>query len=230
MPTLAIFGAGPGMSLATARRFGREGFDIALVARNSGRLKSFVDDLAAQGVKATGITADLADLNGHADLIQRIGPVDVAVLNGFLDMDGIRSVGDVDVDTMRATLERITLAPLSLTLKVLPHMRAQGNGAVIYGLGSSSRNPMPRLGGAGAAQASLRNYALSLHQELAGEGVYIGAITIGALIRESDAEKIFDSQGGPEPERVEPGYLADEIWAMYTGRETPERTIGQLAA
>lgn len=33
MTTVAIIGAGPGLGLATARRFGREGHDIALIAR-----------------------------------------------------------------------------------------------------------------------------------------------------------------------------------------------------
>ena len=49
MKTLVIFGAGPGLGVSTARRFGKEGFRIALVSRNAGRLKSFVEDLAAEG-------------------------------------------------------------------------------------------------------------------------------------------------------------------------------------
>ena len=36
--TIAVFGAGPGMGRSVARRFGREGFQVALVARNQTRL------------------------------------------------------------------------------------------------------------------------------------------------------------------------------------------------
>lgn len=234
MPTLAIFGAGPGMGLATARRFGQEGFEIALVSRNEQRLQSFVDDLAGAGVKATGVAADLSDQSGHAGLVRQIGPVDVAIINGYLDSHAIRQVTDIDVESMRAALEGTTLAPLSLTRLLLPHMLEQGNGAVIYGFGASARNPLPPLAGAGAAQASLRNYALSLNLELAGKGVYVGALTIGALVKQSDAEQTFESdiaaRRGFEPERVEPAHLADQLWAMYTERETAERTVGQLAA
>jgi short-subunit dehydrogenase len=233
MPTLAIFGAGPGLGLAAARRFGQEGFDVALVSRNPQRLESFVDELATEGIKATGVAADLSDRSGHADLVQQIGPVDVAVINGFLDSNSIRHVKDIDVASMRAALEGTTLAPLSLTLLLLPHMLAQNNGAILYGFGASARNPLPPLGGAGAAQASLRNYALSLNLELADKGVYVGAMTIGALIKQSDAEKTFESEiaarRGFEPERVDPKDLADQLWTMYTERSTAERTIGQLA-
>lgn len=43
MTTMAIIGAGPGLGAAVARRFGGEGHDIALIARDQGRL----DTLAA---------------------------------------------------------------------------------------------------------------------------------------------------------------------------------------
>ncbi|NIH81282.1 SDR family NAD(P)-dependent oxidoreductase [Amycolatopsis viridis] len=51
MRTLAIFGAGPGMGLATARRLGKEGYQVALVARSADRLSSLVDELSAEGVR-----------------------------------------------------------------------------------------------------------------------------------------------------------------------------------
>ena len=35
--TIAVFGVGPGMGRAVAHRFGREGFQVALVARNQTR-------------------------------------------------------------------------------------------------------------------------------------------------------------------------------------------------
>src|SRR5256885_502184 len=118
--TLAIFGAGPGLGLSAARRFGKEGFEVALVARNAARLTSFVDDLAADGVSAKAFPVDLSDRATHAGLVAEIGTVDVAVINGYVDQGLIRAVRDIDVDSMRATLEGAVLAPLSLTLLLLP--------------------------------------------------------------------------------------------------------------
>ena len=43
--TIAVFGAGPGMGRSVARRFGREGFQVALVARNQTRLDAFAGEL-----------------------------------------------------------------------------------------------------------------------------------------------------------------------------------------
>ncbi|KAA9157612.1 SDR family NAD(P)-dependent oxidoreductase [Amycolatopsis acidicola] len=234
MKRLAIFGAGPGMGLATARRFGKEGFEVALVSRNGARLESFVDILTSEGLRAKGIAADLADISGHADLVAGLGHVDVAVINGFLDMSAIRPALDIDVDTMRTALEGAVLAPLSLTRLLLPGMLDRGDGGLLYGFGASAKNPLPALAGAGTAQASLRNYAFNLNLALADKGIYVGALTIGALIRESDAEALFDAdpaaRRGFEPEMAEPADLADRLWRMYTERATPEETVGSLAA
>ncbi|RZT84977.1 short subunit dehydrogenase [Pseudonocardia sediminis] len=40
MTTLAVIGAGRGLGAAVARRFGREGFDVALISRNEARAQA----------------------------------------------------------------------------------------------------------------------------------------------------------------------------------------------
>jgi NADP-dependent 3-hydroxy acid dehydrogenase YdfG len=39
---------------SAARRFGRAGYAVALVARNENRLKSVVDELAGRGIETVG--------------------------------------------------------------------------------------------------------------------------------------------------------------------------------
>ncbi len=52
MTTIAIVGAGPGLGAAVARRFGAEGFNIALLARNQGRVDALAAELASSGLTA----------------------------------------------------------------------------------------------------------------------------------------------------------------------------------
>ncbi|ROS38377.1 SDR family NAD(P)-dependent oxidoreductase [Amycolatopsis thermoflava] len=230
MKTLAIFGAGPGMGRATARRFGKEGYQVALVARRADRLSSFVAKLTAEGVAARAFPADLNDIDAHPRLLADIGPVDVAVINGSLELARLKPVRDLDVETLRAVFETVVLAPVSLTRLMLPGMLERGSGALLYGFGSSAKNPEPMLAGGGAAQASLRNYVLALRADLAGTGVTAAGITIGALIRDSDAEKLFDTSAdarrGFDPERVDPADLAEMLWGMATTGEPAEQVVG----
>jgi short-subunit dehydrogenase len=236
--TLAIFGVGPGLGIATARRFGKEGYRVALVSRNPERLQSFVDDLAAEGVEAAAFPADLSDRDKHADLVDaikaRFGGIDVAVINGLIEFDMVRPVLDIDVESMQAVLEGVLYAPLSLTKLVLPGMLANGDGGLLYGLGSSAKNPMLALAVPGAAQAGLRNYIHNLHTELADKGVYAGALTLGVLIERSDVQQLHDTAQGfgveQDVERADPDELAALYWDLYTRRDRPEATAGALAA
>ena len=59
MPVIAIIGAGPGLGAAVARRFGREGFSVALISRNESKLDDMVAELATAGVIANGYSADV---------------------------------------------------------------------------------------------------------------------------------------------------------------------------
>ncbi|MGO4427734.1 SDR family NAD(P)-dependent oxidoreductase, partial [Streptomyces sp. MCAF7] len=50
MSTIAIIGAGPGLGAAVARRFGREGYGIALISRDQDRLDALAAELGEEGM------------------------------------------------------------------------------------------------------------------------------------------------------------------------------------
>lgn len=62
MTTFALIGAGPGLGLATARRFGIAGHAVALIARNAERLEEMTTEPARDGIQARGFTADVLDI------------------------------------------------------------------------------------------------------------------------------------------------------------------------
>ncbi len=54
MPVMAIIGAGRGLGAETARRFGREGYDIALIARNQQRVTDLAQTCRARASPPAG--------------------------------------------------------------------------------------------------------------------------------------------------------------------------------
>ncbi|MFD0448989.1 SDR family NAD(P)-dependent oxidoreductase [Streptomyces indonesiensis] len=70
--TIAIFGAGSGLGAATARRFGREGYAVALVARRPEPLAELAARLGTEGIDAESFTADLSDPSVVPGLLERI--------------------------------------------------------------------------------------------------------------------------------------------------------------
>ena len=54
MPTIAIIGAGPGLGAAVARKFGAEGFSIALISRDQAKLDELATQIQDGGLVARG--------------------------------------------------------------------------------------------------------------------------------------------------------------------------------
>ena len=61
MTTIAIIGAGRGLGAAVARRFGGEGFDVALISRSQDNVDALAADLSDDGITARGYAANVRD-------------------------------------------------------------------------------------------------------------------------------------------------------------------------
>jgi short-subunit dehydrogenase len=57
--TIAIVGAGPGVGLSVAEKFGAEGFKVALLSRNKAKNSGLAQRLAAKGIEAIAVHADI---------------------------------------------------------------------------------------------------------------------------------------------------------------------------
>jgi len=237
MSTIAIFGAGPGLGMAVARRFGREGFRVGLVSRNPSHLDGMTAELAGEGIAAAGFPADLSHREAAlaaTDAIEaRFGPVDVLEYSPTPGEGSPRAVpSQIDAAIMAPLLDKHLYTPVALVQRVLPGMLEQGSGSLLFALGASARYPMPRLASGGMIGAALRSYAHALNAELAPQGVYAGTLLIGALIEGTAAHRSATAwstdAGRQEFTVVTAEELADRYWDMYTKRDRAEEEVGQL--
>ena len=234
--TLAIFGAGPILGRSLARRFGRDGFRIALIARTRPNLDALVAELAREGIEAEGFTADLGDLARLtavvAEITEHFGQIDVAEFSpgGGRLGDGIVSVLDVDPGNLQLILDQFLIPAITLVRAVLPGMIARGDGAILFTAGQSGIHPTSRMGNMGMAQAALRNYFVNLNNELADTGVYVGAVNIGALIEGTVPHQFVLTTLGSEfrGEVVHPDTVAEHFWDRYAKRDKPEVLVGDF--
>jgi short-subunit dehydrogenase len=61
MKTIAIIGAGEGLGFSLAQKFGANGFQVALVARNKTKLDAIVEKLKREGIEAAAFVADVTN-------------------------------------------------------------------------------------------------------------------------------------------------------------------------
>lgn len=241
--TVAIFGAGPALGLSVARRFATEGYRVALVARSRQNLDALVAELP--GVETATFVADVLDRDRLVATVEainaRFGHIDVAVYSpGGLDQ---RRVGilEVDADALPGQLDLLLFAPIALTGLLLPGMRERGHGSLLFASGAAAIEPSPQLANIGIALAGMRNYVHNLNAAVAGDGVYVGMVPIGGLIRRSAVEALLASSAGtaqfddftPDElqfELLDPDDIADVFWNLHHRRDRPEETVGAVLA
>ena len=228
--SIAIFGAGPGLGQAVARRYARAGYRVILVARRREALEELAQELVREGATAHVIAADLADTAGVPALAAQIRALALSLdafyyaptpSGGFIPAGSLTPQGAQEF----MPLTFYTLA--ALVQEFLPAMVARGDGAILTAQGASSVEGLPYMSGPGPAQAAQRNYLQSLHAEVAPQGVYVGMLYIGAAIVGSAFHTEMErakAAGEPvwEMATVESAVLAEMLWRMHGTRGEAE--------
>jgi short-subunit dehydrogenase len=209
MTTMAIVGAGRQLGEALARRFGREGFSLALISRSQERLDELAADLAADGITARGYAANVRtpdQLVKALDLAaQELGPIEVLSYNPLPAKDFLRPVFESTVYDIQAALEFSVLGPVAAVHQVLQGMRVLGRGTILFVNGGSAVQPVQHFAGTSIAFAGETAYAEMLDQALRETNIHVAQLIIPGGIIRGDAQK--------DPER-----LAELLWKMHSER------------
>jgi NADP-dependent 3-hydroxy acid dehydrogenase YdfG len=207
--TFALVGAGPGLGLATARRFGTASHSVALISRNVEHLDALTADLSRDGVPARGFAADVLDPDSLTTALEAasetLGPIEILQYSPVPRADFMKPVLDTRASDLDAPLAFSVKGPVTCVDAVLPGMRALGRGTVLFVNGGSAVRPHPERAGTSIAFAAESAYARMLHDALAPENIHTAQLIIPGAIR-------------PEAEHSSPDVLAERLYALHTER------------
>lgn len=231
--TIAIFGAGTGLGSSLAHKFGREGYQVALVARRVSALEELVFSLASSGITAEPFSYDLTDLSGIPNLIRsiedKLGKIDVAVYAPVSPGPNLALASAIDSSKLQSAAGLFLYSPVELSHTLLPRMLERGDGAIVLVGGLSAVIPMPGLSPLGQIMAATRNYALTLNAEVLQQGVYVGSVSIGALIDRSAGKNALEASGIElNVPIIDPDDIAEEIWTVVSRRDRAEVILPPL--
>jgi len=226
--TILVGGYGPGISTAVAEKFGAEGFQIALVARNVDKLAAGVKALEAKKIRAAAFPADLADAAAVAALIPKVrealGPITVIEWTAYTnDAGDVLAAETADLQRVLAVATTSLLAAVRTTL---PDLKSQKESAILVvngGLGyfDASVDAMAvQWGSMGLAIANSAKHKLVslLSHKLKSDGIYVGeAMVLGSV------------KGTPWDQgqaTIDPRTVAAKLWELYRARG---ETTAQIA-
>lgn len=133
MSVVLISGCSSGFGLETALAFARRGDDVVATVREPAR----AERLSAHARELPNLTVERLDVTDQGSIndavgraIGTFGRIDVVVNNAGIGVVG--ALEAVDDPTLRRIFDTNVFGATALTRTVLPHMRAQASGRVIF--------------------------------------------------------------------------------------------------
>ncbi len=207
-----VTGGSKGIGLAIAAALAREGANVAICARNPGRLEEARISLAGLGTTIHAACCDVASVEDLTSFVEgacaALGGLDILVNNASAfgrsdDEKGWR--GSVDVDLM---------ASVRASWLAIPHMQGNG-GAIVHvssisGLTASARTPPY-----GAIKAALIQYTKTQALDLAPRKIRVNCVAPGSIF--------FEDGVWGEAKRSNPALYDSILGSIPSGRYgTPE--------
>jgi len=198
-----IVGAGPGLGAALARRFGREGCTVTLVARRAEPLVELAEELRTVGVAVDTVTADAADPEGFREDLERLAgriTPGVVIYNAALKArDGVLTS---DPTYLASAYAVDALGFITCAQVLTPAMRKAGGGTLLATGGSPGVAPEQDHASLSLGKAALRVAVKLMHDELKAGGVHVASVTIAGAL----------GPGTP----LDPDRVADLYWVLHT--------------
>ena len=128
-----VTGGNGGIGLGLARGLADAGANIAIVGRNETKSKAAVNDLAARGVKAASVVADVTDKEAVARMVERVttefGRIDILVNNAGINVR--KPPHALAIEEWESVIDTNLTSAFLCSKAVYPAMKAAKGGKII---------------------------------------------------------------------------------------------------
>ena len=218
--TILITGCSTGIGYNTAVELKKRGHNVIATARKS----EDVSRLQQEGF--TAIQLDLADSNNihlAVGLAVKLtdGKIDALFNNGAFGQPG--AVEDLTRDVLRFQFETNLFGTHELTNLIIPLMRKQGHGRIIYNSSILGLVAMTYRGAYNASKFALEGLADTLRLELYGTNIHISLIEPGPILSDfrKNAFVLYKKNIDPTHSRHKETYKTMEARLQKEGAAAP---------
>ena len=206
--TALIVGAGSGISASFARALAREGYQLALAARDVGKLASLKTETNAQvfACDATRIDEVAAVFT---ELDRSFGRLDVVLFNASARARG--AVVDLNPHDVAHALNVSAFAGFVVAQEAAKRMLKQGAGTILFTGASASVKGYPGSAPFAMGKFALRGLAQSMARELAPQGIHVAHFVIDGGVRNAATGRLEGPTDQPDmwldPDAIAETYL-----------------------
>jgi NAD(P)-dependent dehydrogenase (short-subunit alcohol dehydrogenase family) len=211
-----VTGVGPGNGAALGRRFAKEGYAVALLARTTATSGPLASTLADAGADARAYSCDVTEADSIArtfDEIEKdLGPVHTLVYNAGSGIWG--TVEQIDGAALEGAFRVNTLGLLLTTKRVLPAMKTHGEGNIVVIGATSSRRGAARAAAFAPAKAAQKSLTESMARHLWPQGIHVCLVVIDGVVDLPRTRAMLKDK--PDDFFVAPDDLADTAFHLTT--------------
>jgi len=224
-----VCGASQGIGLASAIELAKLGCQVTLLARNEAKLTSALAslehpsrhhfiacDVTDKATLQSAVSSDLAEYGPYAILINNSGgPPGGPIVSA-------------KADAFQAALEQHLFTNILLTQLLLPGMQAAQWGRIINIISTSVKAPLSGLGVSNTTRGAVANWAKTLANEVAKEGITVNNVLPGATNTER-LTTIIEHKASKQQSSIEAvtNHMLGDIPAQRFGQ--PEEVAAMVA-
>lgn len=204
MGLVIIIGAGTGISYGVAQKFGKEGYRIALIARNESKLQQLATALQQEGIDVLYASGDVAQEDSLRQALNQItasaGAADMILYNpsGASNKD----ILDLDWETIKDMLDISVGGYFNLMKMVLPSYLQQNHGKLFVTGGGLSLSGDPGMTALSMGKAAQRNLVQAFQKKVADTHVHIAQVIVRGYVQPTD-------------EKYNPTAIAEIFWKLF---------------
>jgi NAD(P)-dependent dehydrogenase (short-subunit alcohol dehydrogenase family) len=208
--TALIVGAGSGISAAFARVLHREGYKIALAARDKGKLAALAKETAAT-VIAADVTQPESVEAMFTEADAALGRIDVVLYNPSYRTRG--RLLDLNVGEVKKALEVTAYGGFLVAQAAARRMVPRREGAILFTGASASVKGYAQSAPFAMGKFALRGLAQSVARELQPKGIHVAHFVIDGGVRSAERGRVESSGAAPDS-LLDPAAIAETYLAV----------------
>ncbi len=191
MKTALVTGSSRGIGRAIALRLAKDGYRV--IIHGAGRIdkaNELKEIIINNGGQAEVIMADLTNTEKTAELCQKIGNIDVLILNASLQYR--TPWQEISLKECTEQLNCNFVSSMMLIQAVVPYMKEKKCGRIITIGSVQEAKPHPDMLVYSASKAAQTNMVQSLSLQLAKEGITVNNVAPGVIYTDRNVEALSD--------------------------------------
>ena len=196
-----VTGAGQGVGRGIARTLGAAGAEVIVNDLVEDRCATVVDEIVADGGRASAAAFDVTDWTGVQAAVDRVGPLAIVVNNAgnagkpdTLGFDDMKPFAEEDPSAWDGFMRVNLFGVMYVTRAALPAMIEQGHGRIINIISDASRTGEIHMAAYGAAKAGAAGLTRSVAREVGRHGITANCIALGSMNQSERPAEVEEQQ------------------------------------